>query len=386
LVEGARLDREGSLVGDRVDAPAAGDAADVDEGFRRVAGEEVVRHLGEGVDRVRPAAVDPGVASRPADRDPGADAADGIDEDAIEAVPLERDECLGLQRLARRHGSAEVAEALLGDGEGEPSRGERLLGEQPFQHRDGDRDRRRVVAYARPPKLVAFPLDVERGVRREDSVHVRAEQEPRPVFPPRPQKVARAVARPPSRSGSQPLLEPFEPALLEEGRRWDPGEGDEVVDDSRGDRGHAPITRLTVASIAVASGTSTCWREGAAGTRVSGRPTRSTGASRSQKHSRAARAASSAPKPPVMFASWAMTSRDVRATDAATASKSSGASQRRSITSTSIPSSARTSAAVTASIAVRPQETRVALRPVRTSRDPPIGSTSASRESGALLG
>ena len=113
---------------------------------------------------------------------------------------------------------------------------------------------------------------------------------------------------------------------------------------------------------------------GAYGGGVAAAPTRSMGASRSQKASRATVAAISAPIPNGTTASWAMSSRDVLVTDSRIGAMSSGATVRRSITSTETSSPASVSAAASASWTIRDTDTTVTSRPARTTRDRPIGT------------
>ena len=98
------------------------------------------------------------------------------------------------------------------------------------------------------------------------------------------------------------------------------------------------------------------------------RPARS-GASRSQNASRATVAAISAPMPNGTTASWAMRSRPVLCTDSRIGAMSSGATVRRSITSTEMPSPATRSAAATASWTIRETDTTVTSVPGRTTAD-----------------
>ena len=73
--------------------------------------------------------------------------------------------------------------------------------------------------------------------------------------------------------------------------------------------------------------------------------TRRTGASSWRNAVSTIRAITSAPTPQVRWASWATTARPVFTTDAAIVSVSMGEIERRSITSTSAPSSAFTRSA-----------------------------------------
>ena len=108
------------------------------------------------------------------------------------------------------------------------------------------------------------------------------------------------------------------------------------------------------------------------------------GASRSQNPSRATVAAISAPMPKGTTASWAIRSRLVLCTEASTGSRSSGATVRRSITSTEIPSPASSSAAASASWTMRDTETTVMSDPARTTADRPMGTDEVGRRLRAL--
>src|SRR6202453_1892876 len=101
---------------------------------------------------------------------------------------------------------------------------------------------------------------------------------------------------------------------------------------------HGGRQRSTSCRIRSASGTKWCsTREGGYG--VAKPPTRRTGASRWKKQRSEMRAAISAPRPPNTLASWATTSRPVLRTEASIVSKSTGESERRSMTSMDVPSS-----------------------------------------------
>ena len=125
----------------------------------------------------------------------------------------------------------------------------------------------------------------------------------------------------------------------------------------------------------------------ARGRRAAGSPRRRcarSGASRSQNASRATVAAISAPMPNGTTASWAMRSRLVLWTDSRTGAMSSGATVRRSITSTEIPSPASASAAASASCTIRDTDTTVTSVPARTTADRPIGTRWSARRLRAL--
>ena len=85
------------------------------------------------------------------------------------------------------------------------------------------------------------------------------------------------------------------------------------------------------------------------------KPVTRTGAcSRYSKQRSVTVAAISAPSPAVRGASWAITSRPVRRTEASRVAESSGASERRSITSMLMPSSAAAVAASRAVLTIAP--------------------------------
>ena len=94
------------------------------------------------------------------------------------------------------------------------------------------------------------------------------------------------------------------------------------------------------AAMSSRSGSQARSSSGAYGGGVAAAPIRSIGASRSQNASRATVAAISAPMPKGTTASWAMRSRLVLCTDSRIGAMSSGATVRRSITSTEMPSPA----------------------------------------------
>ena len=106
-------------------------------------------------------------------------------------------------------------------------------------------------------------------------------------------------------------------------------------------------------------------------------PTRSTGASRSSKQAFEIRAASSAVTPYEGQPSSTHSARFVFATDAATVSMSSGRSERRSITSASIPSAASCSATWSARTVANECETIVRSEPCRATAARPIGVTNS---------
>ena len=85
-------------------------------------------------------------------------------------------------------------------------------------------------------------------------------------------------------------------------------------------------------------------------------------------------AAISAPMPKGVTASWAIISRLVLWTDSKMGAMSSGATVRRSMTSTESPSPATASAAARASWTIRETDTTVTSVPARTTADLPIGT------------
>ena len=127
------------------------------------------------------------------------------------------------------------------------------------------------------------------------------------------------------------------------------------------------------------SGSHACSRPGAYGAGVAAAPTRSIGASRSQSASRATVAAISAPIPNGTTASWAISRRLVLRTESRIVSMSSGATVRRSITSTEMPSPATASAAASASCTIRDTDTTVTSVPGRTTAALPIGQDVVGR-------
>ena len=113
------------------------------------------------------------------------------------------------------------------------------------------------------------------------------------------------------------------------------------------------------------------------GDRLAGAPIRTIGASRASTAASATSALISAPMPPIFQASWAMTRRFVLRTERRIVSRSSGARERGSITSTEIPSTASRSATASARWTSQPVATTVASLPSRTTRAVPMGSGSS---------
>ncbi len=112
-------------------------------------------------------------------------------------------------------------------------------------------------------------------------------------------------------------------------------------------------------------------------------PIRIGGASRGAPEP-ATRATTSAPKPPVTFASCTTASRPVRQTLPSTASVSNGLSHGVSSTSASIPSPASAPAAASTCPVIAPQVTTVTSEPGRRVRAPPIGRTGPPVSTGSL--
>src|SRR6266542_591013 len=139
---------------------------------------------------------------------------------------------------------------------------------------------------------------------------------------------------------------------------------------------HAQSASRSRSSSAIrsASGTHTRSSDGAYGTGVYGPPSLRTGASRSQNPSSAISAATSAPIPKSRTASWTTSARLVLATDARIVSRSSGTTDRRSITSMSIPSSASASPAASDSWTMRDAATTVTWLPSLATDAFPIGT------------
>ena len=155
----------------------------------------------------------------PRTREPRAHRADGVDADLVEAVALERDRHLGPQLAAGVERAAEVAEALLADGEHDRER-PRQLGRERLDDVHGDGDGRRVVADRRRRaasrrRLVHAQVDVG----GEHRVDVREQRQRRRPVAEAPDEVAGRVARARARRRREPLLEPREARLLGAGRR-----------------------------------------------------------------------------------------------------------------------------------------------------------------------
>src|SRR5262245_55775083 len=116
-------------------------------------------------------------------------------------------------------------------------------------------------------------------------------------------------------------------------------------------------------------------RSGPLGTGTGAAPTRLMGARSSKCGTPATVAATSAPKLPVTHVSCAMTRRRVRRTESTTIPESHGASERRSMISTSIPSLDKVAATCCASGSIDPHTTSVTSRPDRARLADPIGTT-----------
>src|ERR1700733_4888683 len=273
------------------------------------------------------------------DSDQSPDAPHRIHHDTVETVALECDHCDWPEFAAGGQGAPEVALALLANRESNGSRRQGGGLQQALGDMQCRGNRHSVVTDSWADQPASFPTHIERYIARENGVDVSRDQKARPAFAPFPDQIPRVV--PPASPGrvGQATLEPLNPLALLEGRRRRLGYRDRVGHE-RFDRDHAgSTTRRAASTMASALGNREACNTGAAGRGTSPAPTRAIGASRCQNSSPAMRAASSAPNPPVTFASWAITTRPVLSTDLATASKSKGASQRRSMTSTSTPSS-----------------------------------------------
>src|SRR5216683_7954392 len=122
--------------------------------------------------------------------------------------------------------------------------------------------------------------------------------------------------------------------------------------------GATPITCPIAATRRSTLG-SACGRTLPLGVGTGAVPTRITGARNRPELASATAATISAPTPPVTHASWTVTNRPVRRTDSTTVNVSSGCIERRSTTSTSIPSEARSSAARSPALTMEPMATSV---------------------------
>ena len=156
--------------------------------------------LEERVHRTRSAAVDPRVAARAEDGDPRPDGADGVDEDAVEAVTLERDHVLRAKPLARCGRAAEVAHPLLGHGERDGAGGQLGAAVKLLQDRDRKRDRGRVVADPGPrsrpsTRLTSRGVPPGRRCRRAPSAAAAAALPPRSRAGSPPRRASACPAR-----------------------------------------------------------------------------------------------------------------------------------------------------------------------------------------------
>src|SRR5207248_4715006 len=139
-----------------------------------------------------------------------------------------------------------------------------------------------------------------------------------------------------------------------------------------------PTVRLIAASTSSACGTTNASITGANGSGENFAPTRSIGASSQSNAWYWSTAATSAPKPMRVTASWATTARFVFFTDETSVSSSSGCSVRGSTTSTEMPSLSASSAAFRLSCTSRPVAITVTSSPWRCTRARPIGIGSIS--------
>src|SRR5215469_2821338 len=145
----------------------------------------------------------------------------------------------------------------------------------------------------------------------------------------------------------------------------------------KGARAGAPASLTIAERMRSTEGIKALARAGAAGIRVSAKPSR-TGAASSGTSLSATWASSSPPKPPVTLASCTTSSRRVRRTLASSAIRSNGFSQRASMTSTFTPWAAARSAAASTRRVIAPQESTVAASPVLRSAAVPISRGGAS--------
>jgi hypothetical protein len=206
---------------DPVDRLAAGKEPDVDP----VEAREQVDERARGA---RPAAVCPGVAAGPRDGQPDADAADRVDGDVVDPVPLERDRRLNRKRRARMARAAQAAEALLADREDDD---ERLVERrrEPVDDVGADRDGDGVVADPRAGQPSVVLPDQVRNVGRKDGVDVREQRQAEGRLAEAPDEVADGVPLSLARCGREPLLEPRDPCLLGSIRGGDLGQRDRVA-------------------------------------------------------------------------------------------------------------------------------------------------------------
>ena len=237
---------------------------------------------------------------------------------------------------------------------------------QARRHRD--RARGRALAHLSRRVIARRRATVPQG-----SIDGEAQSEP-------PGGVGRVGSRTDSRRNGVHARLPGRPLLLRrEGARdrrrhqRDPAPRDRARRAS-GRRTLRPRARRRIASaMSSRSGSHARSRSGAYGGGVDAAPMRWIGASRSQKPSRATVAAISAPIPNGTTASCAIRSRLVLCTDSRIGPMSSGATVRRSMTSTEIPSPSSVSAAASASCTMRETDTTVMSEPARTTADVPIG-------------
>ena len=119
-----------------------------------------------------------------------------VDGDVREAVALERERQVGLQGRARRARTREVAEALLADGERDGDTLGLAVPRELLHDLHGAHDRCGVVADPGPADAVALDLRLVRDVPREDRVHVREQEHPRPGAVEAPRSGCRRCRRP----------------------------------------------------------------------------------------------------------------------------------------------------------------------------------------------
>jgi len=220
LVERTLLDDGLGVARNRVDRIPAGENADVDA-------VEPREQRDEAVDRARPAAVLPRVAAGSGHGEADADAADRVDDDAVEAVPLEGDRLLQRQRRRRVPRAAKRAQPFLTDGKNDGERRVHFVLEL-FDDIDRDRHRERVVADTGTDEPVLELVDLVGHPLAEDGVEVCEQREAVRRRAERPDQVAGVVPAQLAGRVREPPLEPEATPLLFAGRGRDPCERDRI--------------------------------------------------------------------------------------------------------------------------------------------------------------
>ncbi len=177
----ADVDQQLGVIGDRVDRGAARDRPDVDRGGR-CAGEDALADRDRLVHGAGTTAIRPRVPAGSGHGDAVADRGDAAHGQAVDAVSLDRDQSAHGLAIEQRADPAQIAEALLTDGEGDQDGGggwcEHELAGDVQEHCDAEC----VVADAGADQAPALPAHGQRGIGRKDRVEMRTHGERWPVI------------------------------------------------------------------------------------------------------------------------------------------------------------------------------------------------------------